>query len=442
MKVSRRNYLKSYGRLKEKSILNDVRAIKAVKQNYKPSPEILSLLEDFRLMVNDCIREGLKFERENHDSTLSRKKLSLLCYNQLKRYRLYSAYRLTAITKAAGILSARRKSIKRGYPSKIPYVSKPLLVSCYHLKVQDGKLKVQLDDKRSEYIPLTAYTMWVLSDATLTINSFTLTAASLSIAFSKSTEAEPRAFTSVVGIDRNLRNLTVGNDEKVTYYDMTRVEQIAENTREIVASFKRNDVRIRRQIASKYGKRRGERVKRIVHEVTKRIVQDARTNKQVLVFEEITGIRNLYRKGNGQGRAFRGRMNSWPFQEVKRQIEYKASWEGIPVITLTRSETSGTTMDCPRCGERLQASIQGDREHHRQLWCERCRRWMDRDLTAVLNISRRGRVRFARSSTEGEAVEAVKGNAEHEGEPLILRVDASKLGHIQQTQWNQRKIQL
>jgi putative transposase len=63
------------------------------------------------------------------------------------------------------------------------------------------------------------------------------------------------------------------------------------------------------------------------------------------------------------------------------------------------------------------------------LWCDVCERWRDRDLVAVLNISRRGRVRFARSSKEGEAIEAVKGNAEHEGEPLILRVDASKLRH-------------
>jgi hypothetical protein len=28
-------------------------------------------------------------------------------------------------------------------------------------------------------------------------------------------------------------------------------------------------------------------------------------------------------------------MNSWPFHEIKRQIEYKAAWEGVPVITLT-----------------------------------------------------------------------------------------------------------
>ncbi|HVC27666.1 MAG TPA: transposase, partial [Nitrososphaerales archaeon] len=376
-------------------------------------------------MVNDCIRVGLQFEEENH-ATPSMKKLSLLCYSQLKKYEARSTFRLAAISKAAGILSARRKSIKIGVFTKSSYVSKPLLVSCYDVKVQDGKLRVQLRDGSCEYIPLNTHTLRILSDAKQRINSFTLTATSLSICISREIEAEPGEFINTVGIDRNLRNLTVGNEKKVTYYDMRKVVEIAENTRSIVGSFKRNDVRMLQSISSKYGKRRRERTKQLIHGVTKQIVQEAKANRRAIIFEEIRGIRNLYRKGNGQGKSFRDRMNSWPFHEVKRQIEYKAAWEGVPVITLSRKDTRGTTMDCPRCGERLQVPIRGDAEHYHQPWCKKCERWMDRDLVAVLNISRRGRVRFARSSTEGEAGEAVKRNAERDGEPLIRRVDASK----------------
>jgi putative transposase len=130
-------------------------------------------------------------------------------------------------------------------------------------------------------------------------------------------------------------------------------------------------------------------------------------------------------------------MNSWSFFEVKRQIEYKAAWEGIPVITLTRDETKGTTMDCPRCGERLQVPVRGDSDHNRQLWCDVCRRWRDRDLVAVLNISRTGWLRFDHSSTEGGAGEAVKGNPEYDVELVILRVDASKLPEV----WQMRAIE-
>jgi hypothetical protein len=64
------------------------------------------------------------------------------------------------------------------------------------------------------------------------------------------------------------------------------------------------------------------------------------------------------------------------------------------------------------------------------------KRWRDRDLVAVLNISRRGWLRFDHSSKEGEAEEAVKGNLGDGGEPAILRFDASKLRRAtaQQTQ--------
>jgi len=70
-------------------------------------------------------------------------------------------------------------------------------------------------------------------------------------------------------------------------------------------------------------------------------VESALRNRQGIVFEDIREIRRLYGRGNGQGRGYRARMNGWPFHEIKRQIEYKAAWAGVPVITLSRSETGG-----------------------------------------------------------------------------------------------------
>jgi hypothetical protein len=48
---------------------------------------------------------------------------------------------------------------------------------------------------------------------------------------------------------------------------------------------------------------------------------------------------------------------------------------------------------------------------------------MDRDVVAAMNISIKGLARFA--SSQGLAGEAMKGNLERD--PVILRVDASKL---------------
>jgi len=125
-------------------------------------------------------------------------------------------------------------------------------------------------------------------------------------------------------------------------------------------------------------------------------------------------------------------------------IEYKAAWKGVTVIPLTKSETYGSSSECPACGEKLHSPAKGDVAHARMLWCQKCKVWMDRDVVATLNLSKRGRSRFVRSrprSGEGEnrsqasssflqtgeeglAGEAVKGNGT---KTLLLRVDASKL---------------
>jgi len=399
---------------------------KVVRQDLEPTIGEIALMECFRHMTNHCIRIGLEFEREN-GVTPSMRKLSRLSYTHLKSYQCYAQYRLCAISRAAGILSSRKKSIKRGFATRSPFVSKRMIVSCYGFDIQDGHLVIHLGSRTSESIALNSHTLEVISNPLLRVCSFTLTEKSLCLCISKEVpKPNLSEVTGPIGVDRNLRNVTVGNEEAVTYYDVSKVSRIAENTRRIIASFKRDDRRVRQRLISKYGNRRQERIERILHLVSRDVVERAKAKRQVIVFEEIKGIRKLYRKGNLQVKSYRAQMNSWPFYEVKRQIEYKAAWEGVPTITLSRRETEGTTMDCPQCGERLQVPVRRDRRHYRQLWCERCERWRDRDLIAVLNISRRGWLRFDHSSKEGGAREAMRGNPGHEGEPVILRVDASK----------------
>jgi putative transposase len=373
------------------------------------SEALFPLMETFRQMVNDCVRIGL----ENNVSTM--KKLSILAYHQLSKYNITSYYKLGAIPHAAGILTNRKKSIQRGRVPRNPYARRPFLISSYGFKLVDGVLKVPLGSRQYFDIVLNNHTKSILSDSTLQIRSFTLTSDSLSICYSK--EVQPIEVRTLVGIDRNLRNLTVGNLENVVQYDLSKAVDIAENTKSIMKSFKRNDVRIRRKLYSKYGTRRKNRIAQLLHHVSKAVVQKAGQEKSAIVFEDIRRIRQLYQRGNYQGRTYRGRMNSWSFAEIKRLITYKAAWEGIPVIQLTKSETRGTSQLCPRCGKKI-TQVDG-----RMLWCDQCKKWMDRDVVAAMNLSVKGRSRFERS--QGLAGEAMKGNLERD--PIILRVDASKL---------------
>jgi putative transposase len=370
-------------------------------------------METFKLMVNDCIRIGL----QNNASTM--KRLSKLCYAELVRYDIISYYKLHALSKAAGILSNRKQSIKRGYQTKTPCLKKGILVSCYALKIVGGVLKVPLGSRQYFDIPLNKHTKEILSDAALTVRSFTLTAKNtVSICYSKEVADIECAMTA--GIDRNLRNLTVGGKEQATQYDLSKAVDVAENTRSIVGSFKRNDIRIRKKIAGKYGQRRKNRINQLLHHVAKQVVSRAKEEKTALAFEKLTYLRRMYQKGNYQGKNYRSKLNGWSFAEIKRLITYKAQWEGVPIIQLSSAQTRGTSQLCPRCGKRLQ----GDRLHKRELYCQQCDRWLDRDVVAAMNIGSKGGDVFHRS--KGPANEAMRGNPESVM-PAILRVDASKL---------------
>jgi len=369
-------------------------------------------------MANESIRIGLA----NDVSSL--RKLSLLSYNQLAQYDSPSCYKLCAISRAAGILAARKKSLKRGFPTRTPYAIRPVLVSCYGFKTKNGGLEIPIARGKCLSLPLTKHTLDVISQPGVEVRSFTLTRNRLSLSIAR--EAPRIECASTVGVDRNLRNLTVGNDKETHHYDLSETVRIASTTIRIVASFKRDDTRIRTGIASKYGERRTTRTGHLLHTATKMIVAAAVEQRQAIVLENIHGIRALYRKGNGQNRKYRGRMNGWSFSEAQRQLEYKARWAGLPIIHLSRHETRGSSMTCPRCGERLQS----DKTLRRKLWCGKCRVVMDRDQVAAVNLSRRGRVRLARSrppillEAQGGAHEAMKGNPTT---TVIPGVDAPKL---------------
>jgi putative transposase len=361
-------------------------------------------------MVNDCIRVGLE------NNAFSMKRLCQLSYHELDKYDILSYYKLCAISRAAGILAARKKSMRRGIKPQSPYSIKLQLVSCYGFKIRNNTLQVPIGDKQYFDIPLSKHSIEVLPN--FKVRSFTLTTNTVSITYSK--EIDEIETTKTAGIDRNLRNLTYGNWDSVTHYDLSQAVEIAETTKDVIKSFKRNDVRIRKKLASKYGIRRKNRINQMLHRVSKHIVAHAVENKQAIVFEDIRRIRRLYQKGNGQGRQYRGMMNSWPFHEIKRQIEYKAKWEGILIVQLSAKDTRGTSTLCPQCGERLQE----DRRYHRQLWCPNCKRWQDRDVVAVMNLSLKGLLRFG--SSKGIASEAMVQESASK-EVVILKVDAMNL---------------
>jgi putative transposase len=367
-----------------------MRAVKAVKQNIN-NFEVVELLETFRRMVNDAIRVGL--ER----NVTSRFSLGNIVYKQLHNG-LHTWYILSAIEKACAILKNYRKAKRKNPETKKPYVRKAFLsIGNQGYKIIDGKLRLPIKPREYIYIPLNKHTLEVLSEPNLKLGSITLTARTVAIAFSKETVMiEPSGY---IGIDRNLDNITtVSSDGEVASYDLSKATRIKAVYREVKSHLKRNDVRIRRRIFQKYGEKQRNRVNQILHHVSKDIVERAKKNKFGIVMENLKGIRKLYRKGNGQGRRYRGKMNSWSFYELQRQIEYKAKWEGVAVIYLSPQKTSST---CAICGSKILECTE------RQVYCPICKTFVDRDINAAKNILARG-LRFKPVGLTCEAMVSIK----------------------------------
>ena len=194
---------------------------------------------------------------------------------------------------------------------------------------------------------------------------------------------------------------------------LSKITETKAKYREVISHFKRNDDRIRCRICQKYGSKQREKVQQILHHASKMIVQQAKDRQYGIVMEKLTGIRKLYRQGNGQGSKYRFRLNSWSYAELQRQIEYKARWEGLPAIYVN---PIGTSARCSICGSRMMRIP----EENRKLKCASCGFTVDRDVNAARNIL----ARALRFGAVGPAIEAMM---QEPATAVILKVDAGQL---------------
>ena len=368
-------------------------ATKTVQQRYQSDETSQALLEQFRLMVNDCIRIGLS------EDVSSLKALSLRCYKQLSRYDALSYYKLCAISRASGILKNYKKAKRRIKRARVPYVWKPQLTTCYGFKIKDGCLLLPSKFHERIRIPMNRHTLEVLSDPSLTVRSVTLTANTLGLTISR----DPIMMRPIglVGLDSNLSNITLADSKgSIEKHDLERATVLKSRYRKVKSRFKRNDVRVRKRIYRKYGQKQRLKIQHLLHNISKHVVEDAKAKQYGIVMEDLTHIRKLYRKGNWQAREYRARMNGWSFRELQRQIEYKALWEGIPVYHVNARGTSST---CATCGCSSRPNAQ------RTLQCPNGH-VSDRDVNAAKNILKRG-MRFVPFAHPVEAMVQERNNA-------------------------------
>jgi IS605 OrfB family transposase len=117
------------------------------------------------------------------------------------------------------------------------------------------------------------------------------------------------------------------------------------------------------------------------HNISKQVIESAKTNNAAIAIEDLTGIRE---RTNQQPRdkTERRRSNSWAFYQLRLFLEYKAVKAGVDLVAVPPAYTSQTCHACNHIGLRSGKRFQ----------CGNCGWHGDADLNGAINISKLGAV--------------------------------------------------
>ena len=132
---------------------------------------------------------------------------------------------------------------------------------------------------------------------------------------------------------------------------------------------------------------RGDKEKRIMkdldHKISRKIVNYALKNKLKIVVENLKGIRNGSRKGNGSKKGNR-LVNSWSFYRLQTFIEYKSKELEIPFIKVNPHYTSQECSYCQVIGKRDRDKFTCNNKH-----CKSYKIIRHSDINAAFNVGKR-----------------------------------------------------
>ncbi len=342
-------------------------------------PEVIFLMQDFRLMVNRGIRHALE-----NDLTAQG---SLVKFGQslAREYHVNGAHASTAMSVALSLDKGHRRRLRKGKKCKVPYVFKPFLRAddvTFHVTPETELVRLSLRNGEwaSFDVKLSRYHLEFIGQGRIKQLVLTSTKAVLVIEKEVPERYTPTSLLALDTNERSLDGVSLTSEGAVPisapYPDVSVVQHRHFVRRRNLAKKKCNDRRVWRRLASKEGRRERNRVSQRLHLISKGLVELALNEQAAIAIEDLH-----LPKGGGRGRRIRRRLSTWPQREIHRQIEYKAEERGVPIIKVDPRYTSKT---CPRCGD-----IKERRSRVGQVFiCDMCGWRLDRQINAGLNICR------------------------------------------------------
>lgn len=195
----------------------------------------------------------------------------------------------------------------------------------------------------------------------------------VSLSVEETVEAKPKR-EGEIGVDVGIKDVVVTSDgfksgaPKHTYRYARKLRRAQRSlSRKKMGSGRR--CRQKKKVARIHARIRDSR-QDFLHKLTTRLINE----------NQVIAIEDLNVRGMLSNRSLSKAIADSSFQELRRQLAYKAEWYGRQLIVINRFEP--TSKRCSRCGEVNEKLMLSDR-----IWtCKNCGDEHDRDVNAAINI--------------------------------------------------------
>ncbi|MEH1854247.1 MAG: transposase [Nostoc sp.] len=167
---------------------------------------------------------------------------------------------------------------------------------------------------------------------------------------------EPLKPSNVIGVDFGRRDIAVTSfcgkwDGKQINEVRDRYAKTRASLQQKASKGTRSTRRRARQILQRLSGRERRFQQWLNHQISYRIIQQAKNTASIVAIENLTGIRERTNK-QPRNKVERRRSNSWSFYQLRSFLEYKGIKEGVEVIAVPPAYTSQTCHQCLHIGLR------------------------------------------------------------------------------------------
>jgi IS605 OrfB family transposase len=160
---------------------------------------------------------------------------------------------------------------------------------------------------------------------------------------------DPLKTTNVIGVDFGRRDIAhTSNGDK---WDGQHITQVRDRFSRVRASLQSKGTKGARRVLKRLSGREQKFQRWVNHNISRRIIDQAKAQNAAIAIEDLTGIRERTNK-QPRNKTERRRSNSWAFYQLRSFLEYKGLQSGVPIVKVNPAYTSQTCHKCLNIGLR------------------------------------------------------------------------------------------